>query len=190
MFGVSRTVVREALSSLQMSGIVERRVGDGTYLAPGVNRSRLYQSPLLRRLDASVSVVEAIEAREALDLAVTGLAVENAKGEDLARLDDIVAAMRSAVDSGNYERYLKLTLDLHVAIARAGGNSVLDQVVEYLIDLIRPNLWVIEQKYTPSVAARSFAVHKTMVDAIRARDRDAALAAVHDHYHDYPSLQQ
>lgn len=190
MFGVSRTVVREALNSLQMSGIVERRVGDGTYLAEGVEPTKLHLAPLIRRLEASVSVVEAIEAREALDLAVIGLAVENAKPRDLSRMDELVRRLRNAVDARDYPRHLELTLDLHLAIARASGNSVLEQVVEYLIDLIRPNLWVIERNYTPDVAERSFAVHKAMVDGIRAGDRSAALEAVREHYHDYPSLHQ
>ncbi|HEX7074012.1 MAG TPA: FCD domain-containing protein [Hyphomicrobiaceae bacterium] len=189
-FKVSRGVVREALNALQMAGIVERHVGDGTYLAESIDPLQLKAVSLRQTLDASANVIEAIEAREALDLAVTNLAIENAKADDLEVMDGILGRMRGAIDGGDVHRYLPLTLDLHAAIARAGGNSVLAGVVCYLIDLIRPNLWIIEQNYSPSIADESFGIHKAMVDAIRERSRRKAQAAVRKHYRKYPSLQK
>lgn len=189
-FGVSRGIIREALDALQMAGIVERHVGDGTYLAEGIVPSQLKTVSLRQTLNASTNIVEAIEAREALDLAVINLAIENAQSSDLDVLGDIVMRMRAAVDDDDFRTYLPLTLDLHIAIARAAHNSVLVRVVSYLIDLIRPSLWVIEQNYSLAVAEESFRVHKSMVDAIRERSRRKAQAAVRKHYRKYPSLQK
>ena len=188
--GVSRTVVREALSALQMAGVVESRVGDGTYIAAAFNSEKLGLPPLLRNLDASVSVVEAIEAREALDISAGHLAIENAEDAELVALDNVVASLRQAVEDGEIHRYLELTLDLHIAIAKAGGNGVLEQAVIYLIDLIRPHLWVVAENYDRMVMEESLAVHVAMVDGIRNRDLKALIAAVQKHYRDYPSLQQ
>jgi GntR family transcriptional repressor for pyruvate dehydrogenase complex len=190
IFKVSRTVVREALNALQMSGIVARHVGDGTYLAPGIDGAALRSFSLRDKLDASANVVEAIEAREALDSVVTGLAVENAKDVDLSVMDGIVLEMRDAIERQGIGQYLLLTLDLHIAIAKAGGNSILESVVVQLIDLIRPSLWIVERNYSKAIAESSFAIHKAIVDGIRARDRHLALDAVHKHYHEYPSLQR
>ncbi|MFQ5773661.1 MAG: FadR/GntR family transcriptional regulator [Kiloniellaceae bacterium] len=188
--GVSRTVVREALSALQMAGVVESRVGDGTYITATFSAGKPGLPPLLKNLDASVSVVEAMQAREALDISAGHLAIENAKNGELAVLDDIVATLCKAVDGGEILRYLELTLDLHIAIAKAGGNGVLEQAVVYLIDLIKPHLWVVAQNYDQTVMEESLSIHVAMVDGIKNRDLKALIAAVQKHYRDYPSLQQ
>ncbi|MFQ5757060.1 MAG: FadR/GntR family transcriptional regulator [Acidiferrobacterales bacterium] len=188
--GVSRTVVREALSALQMVGIVESRVGDGTYISATFNAEKLSLPPILRNLDASVSVLEALEAREALDISAAHLAIENAKDEELHALDTIVQALGKAVEREDILSYLKLTLDLHIEIAHAGGNSMLEQAVTYLIELIRPHLWVIAENYTKHVMEESYAIHAAIVGGVRKRDLQAVIAAVRQHYHSYPSLQR
>lgn len=189
-FQVSRGIIREALNALQMAGIVERHVGDGTYLVAGVVARQLKAVSLRQTLDASAKVVETIEAREALDMAVINLAVENAGAVDFEVLNGIVEQMRSAVESSDFQAYLPLTLDLHIAIARSAHNSVLVRVVAYLIDLIRPSLWVIEKNYSAAIAEESFRVHKAMVVAIQERNPRKAQAAVRKHYRKYPSLQK
>ena len=124
---VSRTVVREALNSLQMAGVAERRVGDGTYIRKDLDVSQLTASPIIEDIDASANVVEAIEARRALDLAVTKLALENSRPGDIEAMQSIIGQMRVSLDGNQLRRYLELTLEFHVAVARAGGNSVLER---------------------------------------------------------------
>jgi GntR family transcriptional repressor for pyruvate dehydrogenase complex len=189
-FGVSRTVVREALNSLQLAGLVERRVGDGTYVVEGAVALASQGKPLEKDLNASISIVEAIEAREAIDLAVMNLAIKNARPQDLEVLDRIVDHMRAELDRGDTAAYMHSTLELHMAIARAGGNSVLERLVGELIGMVRPHAWIIQRNYTPQIAETSFANHKAMVEAIRIGDNDAATAAVREHYQRYPSLQK
>ena len=58
---VSRTVVREALNSLQMAGVVERHVGDGTYIREDLDVTQLAAGPIIEDIDAGVNIVEAIE---------------------------------------------------------------------------------------------------------------------------------
>jgi GntR family transcriptional repressor for pyruvate dehydrogenase complex len=187
--GVSRTIVREALSALQMAGVVESRVGDGTYIAQTFVPSRPSPPPLLRNLDASVSVVEALQAREALDISAAHLAIENATEEELAALDVLVRGLRAAIAKTDVMGYLTGTLDLHIAVARAGSNSVLEQAVIYLIDLVKPHLWIVARNYNTQILEESFAVHAEMVDAIKKRDLQAVIAVIQRHYHNYPSLQ-
>lgn len=188
-YGVSRTVLREALNALQMAGVVESRVGDGTYIAPGFHPERPSLPPLLRNLDASISVIEALEAREALDISAAHLAIENASEEDLKALDAIVADLRAAADGGEIARYLERTLDLHAAVSRAGGNGVLESAVVYLIELVRPHLWVVAANYDRSVMERSFRIHAEIIEGIKARDLNRVVAALKEHYGDYPSLR-
>jgi len=187
--GVSRTVVREGLSALQMAGVVESRVGDGTYIASTFAPTQPRMPPLLRNLQASVSVVQAMQAREALDVSAAHLAIDNASDDDLTKLDGAVHRLRDAIERQEVMAYLEGTLDLHIEIARVGGNVVVEQMVAELIGLVRPNLWIIARNYNEKVLAESFAVHAEMVDGITRRDLAAAVGAIRRHYHHYPSLQ-
>jgi len=187
--GVSRTVVRESLSALQMAGVVESRVGDGTYIAATFVPTEPRLPPLLRNLNASVSVVEAMQAREALDVSAAHLAIENATDDDLAMLDAAVRQLRAAIERAEVMSYLEGTLDLHIDIARAGGNVVVEQLVTELIGMVRPHLWIIARNYNEQVLRESFAVHAEMVDGIKKRDLTAVVGTIRRHYHNYPSLQ-
>lgn len=187
---VSRTVVREALSSLQLAGIVERRVGDGTYVRKDLDLTRLAARPVVDDIDAGVNIVEAIEARQALDLAVTHLALENSQPADIEAMQSMIRQMRASLDDNQVRRYLDLTLQFHVAVARAGGNSVMERLVAELIELVRPHVWLIERNYTHEVGEESFRIHKAMADGIERKDEKMALEAVRQHYRKYPSLQK
>ncbi len=187
---VSRVVVREALNSLQMAGLVERRVGSGNYIRKDLDSALLVAGPISHDLDTGANIVETIEARHALDLAVTKLALENAQPADIEMMQSVIAEMRTAVDGNRIRHYLELTLQFHVVVARAGGNSVLERLVGELIDLVRPHVWLIERNYTDDIGEESFRIHKAMADGIERRDAPMALAAVDLHYHKYPSLQR
>ena len=187
---VSRTVVREALNSLQMAGVVERHVGDGTYIRKDLDVTQLTAGPIIEDIDAGVNIVEAIEARQALDLAVTKLALENSQPGDIEAMQSIIRQMRVSLDGNQLRRYLELTLQFHIAVARAGRNSVLERLVAELIELVRPHVWLIERNYTYEIRKDSFRVHKAMADGIARKDKTMALEAVHQHYRKYPSLQK
>lgn len=187
--GVSRTVIREALSALQLSGIVDRRVGDGTYVVRTPTRP-LSMVPLLELLAASTSIMEALQVREALEVSAAHLAIENSVPEDIARLESIVLAMRESIDREDFRRYLDLTLDFHKGIGAASGNTILEQAVAFVTEATRSNLWVVERNYNREVAESSFKTHKAIFDGIKNRDLAAVGAAVHSHYDHYPSLQQ
>ncbi len=187
---VSRAVVREALNSLQMAGVVERRVGSGNYIRKDLDAALLAPGPINHDLDAGVNVMEAIEARHALDLAVTKLALENSEPADIEMMQSAIAEMRQALDDNRRRRYLELTLQFHVVVARAGGNSVLERLVVELIDFVRPHVWLIERNYSDEIGEESFRIHKAMADGIERRDEKMALEAVALHYRKYPSLQR
>lgn len=185
--GVSRTVVREALSALQLSGILESHVGDGTYVAK-VSPSDASFASLLAKVTASVSLVEALQAREALDISVAHLAIENTKPANIAVLDQLVDKMREAVDKREFREYMDLALDFHVEIAKMAGNTILEEAVVHLIRVVRPHLWVVEQNYARSGAEESLAIHVGILEGIRTASIEMVIDFVRRHYKDYPAL--
>lgn len=186
--GVSRTVVREALSALQLSGILESHVGDGTYVAKAISPGDTSFSSILEKVTASVSLVQAIQAREALDISVAHLAIENSRPENVAILQQLVDKMRDAVDARDFHRYIDLALDFHVQIAKMASNPILEEVVVYLIRVVRPHLWVIEQNYARLGANESLAVHVGILEGIRTANIEMVIDSVRKHYQEYPAL--
>lgn len=187
--GVSRTVLREALSALQLAGYLGSRPGYGHYvkrIPPEAGGGAASGDGL----KAGLSVVEAIEARAALDLSVACLAVKNASDKDIARADALFKEMALALEDGEYTRYALLSLDFHNVLAASTGNAFLHRTVARFIDVVRRSAWVIARNYDPAKGAYSLGVHREMLEGIRERNVQKAVDAVWAHYHEYPSLRE
>ncbi len=127
-FGVSRTVVREAMSHLQASGLVETRQGVGTFvLAPPA------VSPLLGVSSRSVKlrqVLAMLELRICLEAEAASIAA-------LRRSDEQLARMRAALQSfDEHRRAGSSTIEddfrFHAEIAAATGNEYFEEVLASL----------------------------------------------------------
>ena len=126
--GVSRTVVREAMSRLQASGMVETRQGVGTFvLAPSVGDALLNidtRQVKLRQVFAMLELRVSLES-DAASLAAT------------RRTDAQLAAMREALDAFDAHRQAGLStaeddFRFHAQIAAATGNEYFEQVMSSL----------------------------------------------------------
>lgn len=127
-FGVSRTVVREAMSRLQASGLVETRQGVGTFvLAPPA------AEPLLSRATGNVRMrqrLAMLELRISLESEAASLAA-------VRRSDAHLAAMRDALDAFEAHRRAgsgtaEDDFRFHVQIAAATGNEYFEEVLRNL----------------------------------------------------------
>src|SRR2546430_10730710 len=83
--GVGRASLREALKALEIMGMIETRLGDGTYVC---NKSEFFSRPLLWAITSSsaTDVHELVEARKLIEVELAGLAAERATGEDLKQI--------------------------------------------------------------------------------------------------------
>lgn len=126
-FGVSRTVVREAVSRLKSIGLVDARQGSGVYvLEPSI-------PPLSFDASYAVSkeaVVQMVEVRRALEAEVAGLAAQRRTPEDLRRIRDAIAALERAVEAGGDG--VMEDVAFHRAIADAARNPFLLSTLQYL----------------------------------------------------------
>lgn len=184
-YRVSRVAVREALQVLQLSGHIETRLGDGSFVAePRATASTADDAGLL----AGMSIAETLEAREGAELASALMAIRRATRSDCLKLQAVVAEMEEHLEQNDHKAYLLSTLDLHLLVARASRNAYLIRVVTELTDRHRNDQWLLHDQYTPDVAAFSFEVHRDLVEAIVNRDPVAAFEATTRHYEDYPVL--
>ncbi len=179
--GVSRHSVREAISALQIAGILESRPGDGTYISEHLAIDKL-SLQVKHLLEESDSPYEILQARKALEIGVGRLVVEEATDEDI---QVIVAVWQVRSEHGrkkNIEAYVKLGKKLHEAIAKATKNSIIQNMVGQMLDVMDQPLWLnMRRLYYEKDAARideMLEIHDNIVNAIQARDAEKVAQAL------------
>lgn len=168
--GISRNTVREAVRVLLYAGLLEVRQGDGTYV-------RALTSPAeAMRVISRASLREHLEARALLEVATARLAAERCSDADLAAMETALSArmpVRSHEDL--LESFIDLDLAFHLSIARACGNVALAELYQYFSQSVRRSLRV--SLLDCSLPEPDHAAHAAIVEAIRARDPEAAARA-------------
>lgn len=113
-YGVSRSVVREALRSSETLGLTRTRTGSGTWVVSDVVASELTVGNYSSR--------DIVEARPHVEVPAAGLAARRRLDDDCTDLRRLVDAMHATTEPG---RWVTLDADFHTAIARATGNGLL-----------------------------------------------------------------
>lgn len=179
-FGVSRSALREALKSLELTGYLEvrRGYGGGTFVAaPPSDDFTTVPALQVRTLD--ISPAQLIEVRLAIEPSAARLA---AKRADLERLLAVHAAHEQGVRTdGRPARVLAALADFHVAVARASANPVFVAVMEGLRPAIYRALNRPAQDATWASACRT--EHAGILERIEAGDVEGAELAMFRHLH-------
>jgi GntR family transcriptional repressor for pyruvate dehydrogenase complex len=182
---VGRPAVREAISALQISGVLESRPGDGTYVAVALPAAMNGETGIAV-LEESDSPFEALQARKAMEIGVVYLAVASAADADILRIQRVWARKRKMAISGNYRGFIEHGRDFHLAIAEATGSRAIVSLTEGLLRMTHQSLWLSmrEQYYRqdPARLAPMIRLHDALVRAIAARDAPGAIRLVQEHY--------
>ncbi|MGW6197775.1 FadR/GntR family transcriptional regulator [Kribbella sp. NPDC055110] len=167
--GVSRGTVREALRSLSLTGLLEPRVGDGTYV-----RATNEISGVLVRDELSASLTHVLDARAGIEAAAARLAAQHADPASLTPLSDALEARGAALAAGDLDAFVAVDTDFHRGVVIASGNPLLlrlyDALAEVLAESIRETATIPEDH-------RILDAHIDVLEAIRAGDPEAASQA-------------
>lgn len=134
-YQVSRTTLREAMIALETMGMVEVRVGDGTYVA---DRAPRWRPGWDGNDDPGPGPHEQFRVRAVVECAAAQDAAMNITDEELAALGDLLAAMEADVDGPEAEAQRR---EFHAIIARASRNSILSNIVGELWRLRSSAMW-------------------------------------------------
>jgi GntR family transcriptional repressor for pyruvate dehydrogenase complex len=182
--GVSRPSVREALSALQIVGVVTSRVGDGTYVRSAADTAEALQ--VMALLEESPSLVDVLEARQALEVGVVHHIVRQGAPQGLGRLRQALGAMEQAAQAADYDAFSLANLEFHLALVAASGNPLIEQTIRPLLEVMRQELALeLRRKFYQERAdafARAYQLHEAIVRAVEARDLVAAVAAMERHF--------
>ncbi len=178
-FGLSRVTVRDALRVLESQGLIEIKVGarGGAFVAsPSTHPVSESLANMLRLKRATFQDLG--EARLLVEPHVAFLAAQRATPEDMRAMEEAVTGARGARAAGD-PYFIPSSVAFHIALAEAAKNPVLLFAVDSFRTLFHEALAALLP--ADDMAARAIADHQRILDAIRARDADAARRLMHDH---------
>jgi GntR family transcriptional repressor for pyruvate dehydrogenase complex len=177
-FGVSRTVVREAVRALVAKGIVEVRSGSGLRVA-AVDEDTVSESLTWYIRGGSLEYEQVHEIRSMIEVQMAGLAAGRRTDEQLVLLREAHERLKSVID--DFEAAALADLAFHDLIARATQNDlfavILGSIANALIEVRRETL-------AGGSGETTIADHQQILDAIEAGDADAARSAMAHHLRD------
>ncbi|MGN6031222.1 MAG: FadR/GntR family transcriptional regulator [Thermomicrobiales bacterium] len=184
-FGVSRTVVREAIKRLQSLGLIEVRHGIGTIVLGHAAWDDL--DPDLIRIRAEAGLIGDLAAdlfaiRRTIEVDIAGIAALLRSDDDVATLSAIVQAMRAPGIAPAV--YTDLDLAFHDALLDAARNRLLAKMMQP-VNQIRRIGSLITTGSMERVIPDSIAGHERILAAIVAGDAERARAEMADHLDEF-----
>jgi GntR family transcriptional repressor for pyruvate dehydrogenase complex len=177
-FGVSRTVIREAVRTLAAKGLLEVRSGSGVHIAGVDSASVSEQMNLFLRGRGVVDYRKVNEVRAALEVPAARLAAQQATAGDVARLKRHIELMEAAPDT---EAASAQDVEFHRAIAASANELfvvMLDSIGDILLEIRRVTLAV------PGRIPVAASHHREILERIAAHDSDGAESAMQQHLGD------
>ncbi|RFO96511.1 GntR family transcriptional regulator [Rhodoferax lacus] len=161
-FGVSRTVVRQALHRLSELHIVHIVPNKGATVAAPTPQEAL----------------EVFEARRAVEEAIIKRLAQRISHSELERLRLRLAAEHSALHGQDHARWVMLAGGFHLALAQMAGNTVL---LRMLTELLTRCSLIVALYEPPGNAHCEHAEHERLVDLLALRDGEAAARLMGEH---------
>jgi GntR family transcriptional regulator, transcriptional repressor for pyruvate dehydrogenase complex len=174
--GIARTSLREALKAMELVGMLDSRVGDGTFVCP---RSEFLSRPLLWAFTGTdhEELQEIMEARTIIEENLAGLAAKRASPAQIEEIGHAVQLMRDSIARG--DSTLEADMAFHLAVSAAAQNDVLRNAVRLLRNLMRQ--WISYKLLMPDIPEIVLKRHIAIYKAIAARKPTAARNAMRLH---------
>ncbi|SDM86344.1 DNA-binding transcriptional regulator, FadR family [Franzmannia pantelleriensis] len=180
-FGVSRTVIREAITHLKSLGLVETRRGVGTT----VLRATTVEAKPAERISATTvqDILHVLELRLALEPAAAELAAERHDDADRVVLESSHQAFIKAHAEKSQARVEDF--EFHHAIAKATKNPFYNSFFEQLSQSVIPRAKLLSIEINPDASSRYLErvqeEHAYILEAILSRDTEAARETMYQH---------
>lgn len=181
-FGVSRTVVREAISRLQASGLVSTRHGVGTFVV-GLGEATPFRiAP--EQFATLRDVISVLEFRIGIETEASFLAALRRTDDNLKHLRNALDAVTHAIEAGHDA--VGPDFQFHLEIARATQNPHFADLMTSLGSSIIPRARLQTPNTVPDAEHLGYlrrvnAEHENIFDAIQNQDPEAARAAMRTH---------
>ena len=178
-FGVSRTVVREAVKALEARGVLESATGSGVSVRRAdfnmVSRSLQTYMQLSRPVDFEIRLNE---VRRVLEVELVALAADRATPAQRVQLRQICEQMRAGDKTA--QQMAELDFRLHITLAEATQNELFKILLAPLIDQLRDHITLTWEGF-PRPVDLVLDQHEAIVTAVESGDAETARQAMIKH---------
>jgi len=177
-FGVSRTVIREAIRALVAKSLLEARPGGGTVVrAPTMEAVAQSMRLFLRASQTEVDYDKVHEVRRLLEVEIAGLAAERRTEEDVARMAAILDEVPTV--GGDRDLLAQNDVNFHAALARATHNELFSLLLDSIADI----MFTVRQLgfSVPGMPDRTLRYHQAIFEQVKAGNPDQARQAMTEH---------
>ncbi len=175
LFNVSRVTVRQALSKLITLGLLETKLGEGTYVKeinPGVYMKEMIPYIILNK----ESIREVLEFRLVIEIETAGMAAVRITDRDIMRLERCLERMFNFKDQ--LDNYVNEDLHFHMIIAKSTKNSLIIQVNNIVREIIRGTIKNVTEEIGFEVGLK---YHKLLIDSFKLKDAEMAKNMMREH---------
>lgn len=172
-YKVSRTVVRESIKLLNEKGYVDTLYGKGSYIR--IPDENMLMNRFREAVDVSkVEMGEVLEARQILECSMTHMIIERITEKDMEMLEELYSEMEQCKDE---VEYIELDAKFHLAVSMCAHNRVLSIMTGTLNQLTNRRKFI----GNSDSQVKASKEHRIMLDALRERDEEKLLNALHIH---------
>ena len=174
LFNVSRNVIREALKSLEASGILYKVQGKGVFIDS-------FQSEIiaeniffgLNKIDSNFK--ELMEIRKSFEITVLKLLISKISDEEIETLQSILDRAKEK----KIKNKIKIDLEFHKKLLEILGNNFIKRLGIIIVESFREISLDIDKN---NFEKKLFVRHQKIIDALRKRDVLKAIEAMENHF--------
>lgn len=176
--GVSRGSVREAIKILSAFGVVNVKVGDGTYIASDT-KNKIADPILFSLLLSTPNISELTEFRKFLEIDLIEMILlhTDKNQQTIEKLERNVDKLRDMKGSNqSIDRFTENDIEFHRLLAEASCNILMEKVYNFVLDYLEP--MIAKTQLKQELGSISYQVHKNIFDAIKTNDLKRAIDAI------------
>jgi GntR family transcriptional regulator, transcriptional repressor for pyruvate dehydrogenase complex len=177
-FQVAPTTLREALSRLETTGVIDVRHGVGIFVKSDASRLMVLNPERLK--DDEGRLVALVDARLLLEPTLASRAAARRSATDLTRMADLLALADS--ERADRAKAGQANMQFHTQIAQAAGNPVLSDILAAIVELHSTDQLIIDRLFDDP--SRDHAEHTAIFKAIEAGTPDRAFKLMTQHLKD------
>lgn len=177
LLGVSRITVRQALQKLGALGLLETRLGEGSFVKE-IHASESMQALVPTAILSVDDIEQVFEFRQIIDVESVRLAVQKATRKDIEELRKIHGEMKRLQDEMDPMNFSKWDTEFHFKISKMTGNALIIKTNEILREVINS---YIEKIIGKMGCATAIEYHGKIIAAIEAKDEKSAVDIMREH---------
>ena len=172
-FGVSKATIKIALQRLATLGLIETKVGQGSFVQQFNATQYLSQMKEFFLSDHDISQIT--EYRLYVEMATTRLAIKRAAEENFKRMEELLRQMDDAAAKNDIVLHGKLDYQFHLEICRATGNNIFVLAYEIIGKMLRQHTTILNDGNFKKICGQEPGtdIHWKLLQAIKDHDLNA-----------------